>query len=186
MQDSQIELTKVLHQDHEPRGRGFALHGSLLQEQYRHLEKHRGEVAKLQHQFQQEQQRWARECDQKEKELEEKENMIQQWESEWQNQVQLLEEKREELSQQLLEFQKNVERLKEGQRLVEQEREELCVQHKLLRHWKHARQNSLPILFPHQKTEVLIIKETLAFIIIILLFGKECPLMSGLTMGFLF
>ncbi|XP_073480314.1 rho guanine nucleotide exchange factor 28 isoform X1 [Aquarana catesbeiana] len=153
MQDSQIELTKVLHQDHEPRGRGFALHGSLLQEQYRHLEKHRGEVAKLQHQFQQEQQRWARECDQKEKELEEKENMIQQWESEWQNQVQLLEEKREELSQQLLEFQKNVERLKEGQRLVEQEREELCVQHKLLRHWKHARQNSLPILFPHQKTE---------------------------------
>ncbi|KAM5192206.1 rho guanine nucleotide exchange factor 28 isoform 1-T2 [Mantella aurantiaca] len=153
MQDSQIELTKVLHQEHEPSGRGYALRGSLLQEQYRHLEKHRGEVAKLQHQFQQEQQRWARECDHKEKELEEKENMIQQWERDWQNQVQLLEGKREELSQQLLEFQQNVERLKEGQRLVEKEREELCVQHKLLRHWKHARQNSLPIFFPHQKTE---------------------------------
>ncbi|XP_018426730.1 PREDICTED: rho guanine nucleotide exchange factor 28-like [Nanorana parkeri] len=153
MQDSQIELTKVLHQDHEPSGRGYALRGSLLQEQYRHLEKHRGEVAKLQHQFQQEQQRWARECDQKEKELEEKENMIQQWERDWQNQVQLLEEKREELSEQLVEFQHNVERLQEGQRMVEKEREELCVQHKLLRQWKHVRQNSLPILFPHQKTE---------------------------------
>ncbi|XP_072272361.1 rho guanine nucleotide exchange factor 28 isoform X2 [Pyxicephalus adspersus] len=153
IQDSQIELTKLQHQDHEPGGRGLALRGSLLQEQYRHLEKHRGEVAKLQHQFQQEQQRWARECEQKEKELEEKENMIQQWEREWQNQVQLLEEKREELSQQLLEFQQNVERLKEGQRLVEKEREELCVQHKLLRHLKHARQNSLPIIFPPQKTE---------------------------------
>ncbi|KAM9329930.1 rho guanine nucleotide exchange factor 28-like [Gastrophryne carolinensis] len=153
MQDSHIELNKVLHQDHELGGRGYALRGAVLQEQYRHLEKHRGEVAKLQQQFQLEQQRWAQECEQKEKELEEKENMIQQWEREWQNQVQLLEQKREELSQQLLEFQQNVDRLKEGQRLVEKEREELCIQHKLLRHWKHAHQNSLPLLFPHHKTE---------------------------------
>lgn len=107
--------------------------------------------------------------------------MIQQWEREWQNQVQLLEEKREELSQQLVEFQQNVERLKEGQRLVEKEREELCVQHKLLRHWKHVRQNSLPILFPHQKTEVLIREARLALIVITLLTAKICPLLAGIT-----
>ncbi|XP_068104536.1 rho guanine nucleotide exchange factor 28 isoform X2 [Hyperolius riggenbachi] len=152
IQDSQIELSKVLNQEQDSGGKGSALRGTHLQEQYRYLEKHHGEVAKLQQQFQQEQHRWARECEQKEKELEEKENMIQQWERDWQCQVRLLEEKKDELTQQLLEFQQNVQRLKEGQRLVEKEREDLCVQHKLLRHWKHTRQNSLPV-FPHHKTE---------------------------------
>ncbi|XP_075035899.1 rho guanine nucleotide exchange factor 28 isoform X2 [Mixophyes fleayi] len=156
MQDSHIELHKALFQDHEPGSKGFALRGTLLQEQYRHLEKHRGEVVnlqKLQHQFHQEQQRWARECDQKEREQEEKESMLQQRERECQCQEHLLEEKREELSQQFQDFQQNVDRLKEGQRLVEKEREELCVQSKLLKHWKLTGQNSLPLLFPHHTTE---------------------------------
>ncbi|XP_063819936.1 rho guanine nucleotide exchange factor 28 isoform X2 [Pseudophryne corroboree] len=156
MQDSHIELHKALFQDHEPGSKGFALRGSLLQEQYRHLEKHRGEVVnlhKLQHQFHQEQQRWARECDQKEREHEEKESMLQQRERECQCQEHLLDERREELSHQIQDFQQNVDRLQEGQRLVENERDELCVQNKLLKHWKHTCQNSLPALYPHHKTE---------------------------------
>ncbi|KAM8960829.1 rho guanine nucleotide exchange factor 28 [Pelodytes ibericus] len=158
MQDSHIELHRVLLQDNELINRGICSRGNLLQEQekYRHLEKHRGEVVniqKLQHQFHQEQQRWLRECDQKQREHDEKENVLQQREKDCQSQEHILWEKQEELGQQVQEFQQNLERLKEGQRLVEKEREELGVQHKLLRHWKHTRQNSMPVIFSHSKIE---------------------------------
>uniref|UniRef100_A0A8C5QQD6 Rho guanine nucleotide exchange factor 28 n=1 Tax=Leptobrachium leishanense TaxID=445787 RepID=A0A8C5QQD6_9ANUR len=158
MQDSHIELHRMLLQDQELGGRGLPARASFLQEQdkYRHLEKHRGETVnlhKLQHQLHQEQHRWLKECDQKQREHEEKESMLQQRERDCQSQEHLLLEKQEELGQQVLEFQQNLERLKEGQRLVEKEREELGVQQKLLRHWNHTRQNSLPVIFSNSKTE---------------------------------
>ncbi|XP_053331588.1 rho guanine nucleotide exchange factor 28 isoform X4 [Spea bombifrons] len=156
MQDSHIELQKVLRQDHELSNRGFSARGVLLQEQYRHLERHRGEMVnlqKLQHQFHQEQQRWLRECDQKQREHDDKENVLQQRERDCQSQEHLLLEKQEELGQQVQEFHQNLERLKEGQRLVEKEREELGVHQKRLRHWKYTRQNSLPVIFSHSRTE---------------------------------
>ncbi|XP_063309809.1 rho guanine nucleotide exchange factor 28 isoform X2 [Pelobates fuscus] len=158
IQDSQIEIHRIFLQDNELGSRGLCVRGNLLQDQekYRHQEKQRGEVVnlpKLQHQFHQEQQRWLRECDQKQREHEEKENMLQQREKDCQSQEHLLLEKQEELGQQVQEFQQNLDRLKEGLRLVEKEREELGVQQKLLRHWKHNRQNSLPVIFPHGKRE---------------------------------
>ncbi|KAM4808291.1 rho guanine nucleotide exchange factor 28 [Rhinophrynus dorsalis] len=158
MQDSHIELHKILLQDQELGPRSICPRGSLLhdQEKYRNLEKNRVDMVnlhKLQHQFHQEQQRWLRECDQKQREYEEKESRIQQREQECQNQESLLQEKREELDQQLQEFQQNLERLKDGQRLVDKEREELTVQNKLLRHFKHTRQKSLPVIFCNIPTE---------------------------------
>ncbi|MEE6458623.1 hypothetical protein FKM82_000364 [Ascaphus truei] len=158
MQDSHIELHKVLLQAHELASRSYCTRGNLLQEQekYRNLEKHRGEVVnlhKLQHQFHQERQRWFRECEQKHREHDEKESMLQQRERDCQSQEHLLLEKREELDQQFQEFQQNLERLNEGQRLVEKEREKLCVQQKLLRHCKHTRQSSLPGFLSHSIKE---------------------------------
>ncbi|XP_069483592.1 rho guanine nucleotide exchange factor 28 isoform X2 [Ambystoma mexicanum] len=160
IQDSHIEIHKVVLQERERTARGTMSRGNLLQEQekYRNLEKHREEAAnlhKLQHQFNQEQQRWHRECEQRLREQEQKEIRLQEREIECQSQEEQLLKSREELSHQLQDYQQNLERLKEGQRLVEKEKEKLHVQQKLLRHLKHTRQSSLPVMFPPFKSEVV-------------------------------
>ncbi|XP_069818907.1 rho guanine nucleotide exchange factor 28 isoform X2 [Dendropsophus ebraccatus] len=153
LQDTQIELNKALLQDHEPGGKGVPIRGVFVQENRHPETPHCGEQAsldKLQHQLQQEKQRWERECSQKEREYADKENVLRERHRECQNQEHLLEEKREELSQKLQEYQQNVERLSEGQRLVEKKRQQLCLKNKLL---SHTRQNSMPVLIPRPKTE---------------------------------
>uniref|UniRef100_A0A5F8GEP3 Rho guanine nucleotide exchange factor 28 n=1 Tax=Monodelphis domestica TaxID=13616 RepID=A0A5F8GEP3_MONDO len=152
IQDSHIELHKLILQQHEKMPHGLSFRGGLLQEQdkSRHLEKQREELAnihKLQHQFQQEQQRWYRKCDQRQREQEAKEKWLQEREKECQSQEELLSRSRGELDHQLQEYQQNLERLREGQRMVEREREKVRIQQSLLCHWKHSRQSSLPAAF---------------------------------------
>nr|XP_033785168.1 rho guanine nucleotide exchange factor 28 isoform X2 [Geotrypetes seraphini] len=160
IQDTHIELHKVLLQDHDRASRGHSSRGSLLLEQEKHrgLGKHKEDLAnlhKLQHQFQQDQQRWHRECEQRQWEQEEKENLLQEREKECQDQEELLHRNREELDCQLQDYQQNLERLKEGRRLVEKDQEKHKVQQKILRHWKHNRQSSLPMLISQNKNEVI-------------------------------
>ncbi|XP_074064148.1 rho guanine nucleotide exchange factor 28 isoform X2 [Macrotis lagotis] len=159
IQDSHIELQKLILQEHERMPLGLSLRGSLLQEQEksRHLEKQREELAnihKLQHQFQQEQQRWYRKCDQRQREQEAKEKWLQEREKECQSQEELLSRSRGELDHQLQEYQQNLERLREGQRMVEREREKVRIQQSLLCHWRHSRQSSLPAAFSPGNNEV--------------------------------
>ncbi|XP_043832345.1 rho guanine nucleotide exchange factor 28 [Dromiciops gliroides] len=159
IQDSHIELHKLILQEHERIPHGLSLRGGLLQEQEksRHLEKQREELAnihKLQHQFQQEQQRWYRKCDQRQREQEAKEKWLQEREKECQSQEELLSRSRGELDHQLQEYQQNLERLREGQRMVEREREKVRIQQSLLCHWKHSRQSSLPAAFSPGNSEV--------------------------------
>ncbi|XP_040277387.1 rho guanine nucleotide exchange factor 28 isoform X1 [Bufo bufo] len=142
LQDTQIELNKALLQDHEAGIKGLP---------HRSLEKHSGEIAnleKLQHQLQHEKRRWVRECNQKDREYEEMETLLQQRQKECENQEYVLEEEREELSCKLQEYQQNMERLNEGQRIVENKRQQLC--HRLL---SHTRQNSMPVLIARPKTQ---------------------------------
>ncbi|XP_030049144.1 LOW QUALITY PROTEIN: rho guanine nucleotide exchange factor 28 [Microcaecilia unicolor] len=158
IQDTHIELHKVLLQDHDRVSRGHCSRGNLLLEQKSSWSgKHKEDLAnlhKLQHQFQQDQQRWHRECEQRQWEQEEKENLLQEREKECQNQEELLHRNQEELDCQLQEYQQNLERLREGQRLVEKDQEKHKVQQKLLQHWKN-RQGSLPMLFSLNKNEVI-------------------------------
>uniref|UniRef100_A0A8C3XLP8 Rho guanine nucleotide exchange factor 28 n=1 Tax=Chelydra serpentina TaxID=8475 RepID=A0A8C3XLP8_CHESE len=153
IQDSHVEIHKILLQEHEGTSRGHSSRGNLLldQEKYRNLEKQREELAnihKLQQQFQQEQQRWSRECDQQQREQEIRENQLQERERDCLCQEELLHQNRGELELQLQEFQQNLERLREGQRMVEKERDNVKMQQKILWHWKHSRQSSLPVAFP--------------------------------------
>ncbi|XP_074808835.1 rho guanine nucleotide exchange factor 28 isoform X2 [Natator depressus] len=153
IQDSHVEIHKIVLQEHERTSRGHSSRGNLLldQEKYRNLEKQREELAnihKLQQQFQQEQQRWSRECDQQQREQEIRENQLQERERDCLCQEQLLHQNRGELELQLQEFQQNLERLREGQRMVEKERDNVKMQQKILWHWKHSRQSSLPVAFP--------------------------------------
>ncbi|XP_071994686.1 rho guanine nucleotide exchange factor 28 isoform X2 [Engystomops pustulosus] len=154
LQDTQIELNKALLQDHDAGSRSLPLRGSLMQENNRSLEKQRGELVnleKLQQQLQHEKQRWEGECIQKDREYEEIERLLQERQRACQNQEHVLEEERETLRQKLQEYRHNVERLSEGQRIVETKRQQLCLKHRLL---SHTRQNSMPVLIPHAKTEV--------------------------------
>ncbi|XP_069080059.1 rho guanine nucleotide exchange factor 28 isoform X2 [Pleurodeles waltl] len=160
IQDSHIELHKVLLHEGERTARGHISRGSMLQEKekYRNLEKHREEAAnlnKLQHQFHQEQQRWYRECEQRLREQEQKETWLQEREKECQSQEELLQKKKEELGLQFQDYQQNLERLKEGQRLVVKEKEKLHVQQKLMRHLKHTRHSSLPVMVLPSMSEVV-------------------------------
>ncbi|XP_075303194.1 rho guanine nucleotide exchange factor 28 isoform X3 [Opisthocomus hoazin] len=148
IQDSHRELHRLLLQENEKTGRG---HGSRLnilleQEKYRNLEKQRVELAnihKLKQQFQQEQQRWLRECEQREREQEAREGRLGQRERECGYQEELLKRSRHGLVLQLQEYQQSLERLQEGQKMVERERDSVEMQKKLLWHWKHGRQSSL-------------------------------------------
>ncbi|XP_039400640.1 rho guanine nucleotide exchange factor 28 isoform X4 [Mauremys reevesii] len=161
IQDSHVEIHKILLQEHEGTNRGHSSRGNLLldQEKYRNLEKQREELAnihKLQQQFQQEQQRWSRECDQQQREQEIRENQLQERERDCLCQEELLHRNRGELELQLQEFQQNVERLREGQRMVEKERDNVKMQQKILWHWKHSRQSSLPAAFPSSGSSEII------------------------------
>ncbi|XP_033929060.1 rho guanine nucleotide exchange factor 28 isoform X2 [Melopsittacus undulatus] len=148
IQDSHRELHRLLLQENEKTGRG---HGSRLnlfleQEKYRNLEKQRVELAnihKLKQQFQQEQQRWLRECDQRQREQEAREDRLRQREQECRCQEELLDRSRQGLALQLQEYQQSLERLQEGQKMVERERDSMNMQKKLLWHLKHGPQSSL-------------------------------------------
>lgn len=159
IQDSHIEIHKLVLQQQESLSPGPSFRGSPFQDQekYRNLEKRREELVnihKLQHQFQQDQRRWHRRCDQQQKEQEAKESWLQERERECQLQEDLLLRTRGELDQQLQEYQQNLERLREGQRLVERERERMRAQQSLLCRWRHSRQSSLPAAFSPGSTEV--------------------------------
>ncbi|XP_053887935.1 rho guanine nucleotide exchange factor 28 isoform X7 [Malaclemys terrapin pileata] len=161
IQDSYVEIHKIVLHEHERTNRGHSSRGNLLldQEKYRNLEKQREELAnihKLQQQFQQEQQRWSRECDQQQREQEIRENQLQERERDCLCQEELLHQNRGELELQLQEFQQNLERLREGQRMVEKERDNVKMQQKILWHWKHSRQSSLPAAFPSSGSNEII------------------------------
>ncbi|XP_070089549.1 rho guanine nucleotide exchange factor 28 isoform X11 [Equus caballus] len=160
IQDSHIEIHRLVLQQQESPAPGPCLRGSAFQDQEkcRSLEKQREELAnihKLQHQFQQDQQRWHRRCDQQQREQEAKASWLQERERECQSQEDLLLRDRGELDQQLQEYQQNLERLRAGQRLVERERERMQAQQSLLCGWKHSRQSSLPAAFSPGSTEVM-------------------------------
>ncbi|NXW66555.1 ARG28 factor, partial [Eurystomus gularis] len=148
IQDSHRELHRLLLQENEKtsRGHGSRLNILLEQEKYRNLEKQRVELAnihKLKQQFQHEQQRWLRECDQRQREQEAREGRLGQREKECECQEELLERSRQGLALQLQEYQQSLERLQEGQKMVERERDSVKMQKKLLWHWKHGQQSSL-------------------------------------------
>ncbi|XP_064032367.1 rho guanine nucleotide exchange factor 28 isoform X2 [Pogoniulus pusillus] len=148
IQDSHRELHKLVLQENEKTGRGHSsrLNFFLEQEKHRNLEKQRvelGDIHKLKQQFQQEQQRWLRECDQRQREQEAREGQLGQRERECGCQEELLERSRQGLAVQLQEYQQSLERLQEGQKMVERERDSVKMQKKLLWHWKHGQQNSL-------------------------------------------
>ncbi|KAM6109150.1 rho guanine nucleotide exchange factor 28 [Phoenicopterus ruber ruber] len=148
IQDSHRELHRLLLQESEKTGRGHGSRLNLLleQEKYRNLEKQRVELAnihKLKQQFQQEQQRWLRECDQRQREQEAREGRLGQRERECRSQEELLERSRQGLVLQLQEYQQSLERLQEGQKMVKRERDSVKMQKKLLWHWKQGQQSSL-------------------------------------------
>ncbi|NXA88025.1 ARG28 factor, partial [Melanocharis versteri] len=148
IQDSHKELHRLLLQENEKtsRSHGSWLNLALEQEKYRNLEKQRVELAnihKLKQQFQQEQQRWLRECDQRQREQEAREGRLGQRERECECEEELLEQSRQGLALQLQEYQHSLERLQEGQKMVERERDSVKMQKKLLWHWKHGQENSL-------------------------------------------
>lgn len=161
IQDSHIQVHRLLLQQQESLSPGPSFRGSPFQDQekYRNLERQREELAnihKLQSQFQQDQRRWHRQCDQQQREQEAKASRLQERERECRSQEELLLRTRGELDQQLQEYQQNLERLREGQRLVERERERMRAQQSLLCGWKHGRQSSLPAAFSPGSTEVRI------------------------------
>ncbi|NXB33627.1 ARG28 factor, partial [Eulacestoma nigropectus] len=148
IQDSHKELHRLLLQENEKTSRGHASRPNLVleQEKYRNLEKQRLELAnihRLKQQFQQEQQRWLRECDQRQREQEAREGRLGQRQRECECEEELLEQSRQGLALQLQEYQQSLERLQEGQKMVERERDNVKMQKKLLWHWKHGQQNSL-------------------------------------------
>ncbi|NXM92198.1 ARG28 factor, partial [Oenanthe oenanthe] len=148
IQDSHKELHRLLLQENEKTGRshGSRLNLVLEQEKYRSLEKQRvelGDAEKLKQQFQQEQQRWLRECEQRQREQEARRAGLGQRRRRCEHQEQLLERERQELELQLHEYQQSLDRLREGQEMVERERDSVKMQKKLVWHWKHGQQNSL-------------------------------------------
>ncbi|XP_021035972.1 rho guanine nucleotide exchange factor 28 isoform X2 [Mus caroli] len=159
IQDSHIEIHKLVLQQRESLAPSHSFRGGPLQDQEksRYLEKQREELAnihKLQHQFQQEQRRWHRTCDQQQREQEAQESWLQARERECQSQEELLLRHRSELDHQLQEYQQSLERLREGQRMVERERQRMRAQQGLLGHCKHSRQRSLPAVFSPGSKEV--------------------------------
>ncbi|NWR73763.1 ARG28 factor, partial [Centropus unirufus] len=148
IQDSHRELHQLLLQENEKtsRAHGSRLNLLLEQEKYRNLEKQRVElvnVHKLEQQFQQEQQQWMREWDQRERDQEARRDQLRQRERECGCQEELLERSRQVLALQMQEYQQSLERLQEGQKMVERERDSVKMQKKLLWHWKHGQQSNL-------------------------------------------
>uniref|UniRef100_A0A8C9MNU6 PH domain-containing protein n=1 Tax=Serinus canaria TaxID=9135 RepID=A0A8C9MNU6_SERCA len=148
IQDSHRELHRLLLQENEKtsRSHGSRLNLILEQEKCQNLEKQRVELAnihKMKQQFQQEQQRWLRECDQRQREQEARAGRLEQRQRECQSEEELLEQSRQRLVLQLQEYQQSLERLQEGQKMVERERDNVKMQKKLVWHWKHGQQNNL-------------------------------------------
>lgn len=158
IQDSHLEIHKLLLQDHEKSSWSASNRGTSLLEQEKHRtsksKEELGNVHKLQHQFQQEQQRWHRECEQRQQEYRIRESRLLERESECSNQEELLVRHRGELGIQLQDYQQNLERLRESQGMVEKERETVRLQHKILHHWRHSRQSSLPTAISSGNNEV--------------------------------
>ncbi|XP_072216336.1 rho guanine nucleotide exchange factor 28 isoform X2 [Excalfactoria chinensis] len=158
IQDSHRELHRLLLQENEKTSRGHSsrLPPFLEPEKYRSTEKQREELAninKLLQQFQQEQQRWLRECEQWQQEQEVRAGLLEQREQACSCQEELLEKSRQGLALQLQEFQQSLERLREGQKVLEKKRDSIKVQKKLLWHWKHGFQSSL--LLPTGSHEIM-------------------------------
>lgn len=156
IQDTHIEINKLLLQEHErcslshsPRSTFF-----LEQEKHRNLKEEFANIHKLQQQFQQEQQRWHRECEQQQQVHETRESRLLEKEKECCSQEELLCKNREELDSQLQDYQQNLERLQESQRMVEKERETVRLQQKILHHWKHNHQSNLPAIISSGNNEV--------------------------------
>ncbi|NXQ10322.1 ARG28 factor, partial [Peucedramus taeniatus] len=148
IQDSHKELHRLLLQENEKTSRSHGARPNLCleQEKYQNLEKQRVELAnihKMKQQFQQEQQWWLRECDQRQREQEARAGRLEQRERECKSKEELLEQSRQRLALQLQEYQQSLERLQEGQKMVERERDNVKMQKKLVWHWKHGQQNSL-------------------------------------------
>ncbi|CAK6444314.1 unnamed protein product [Pipistrellus nathusii] len=161
IQDSHIEIHRLLLQPQDTLSPGPPFRGSPFQDpdKQRGLEKRREELAdipKLQRQFQQDQRRWQRRCDQQRREQEARESWLQERERECQSQEEQLRRSRGELDLQLQEYLQNLEQLRAGQRLVERERGRMRAQQSLLCGWKHSRQSSLPAAFsPPGNAEVM-------------------------------
>ncbi|XP_028913681.1 rho guanine nucleotide exchange factor 28 isoform X1 [Ornithorhynchus anatinus] len=153
IQESHMEIHRLVLQDHESLCQGRALRATLLPE----AEGGDGlgkagdppadppaSLHKLQRQFQQEQERWRRRCEQQRREQEAQESRLQERERQCQAKLELLHRTRGELDHQLREHRQNVEMLREGQRKVEREREMMKIQQSP---WRHNRQSSLPAAF---------------------------------------
>ncbi|XP_062418267.1 uncharacterized protein LOC119224745 isoform X1 [Pungitius pungitius] len=104
------------------------------------------EVQKLHVKLKQVQQRWDKECLARDKRQCQQESVLEQREQRCLLEAERLRCEREELEAQLLEYQQSLERLREGQRSVEKEKIE--AQQRLLQHWRHHRQSSLPVTIP--------------------------------------
>lgn len=153
-QDSYVEMQRASIQEREKQFRLQSTRGNLLleQERQRNFEKQREELAgvqKLQNQLRLEQQRWERQREQQQQELDLASARLQQRQSETARQQEQLAQERAELEQQRQAYQHDLERLREAQRTVERERERL----ELLQRLK--KQNTAPgVLPPEPPTEV--------------------------------
>ncbi|ETE69715.1 Rho-guanine nucleotide exchange factor, partial [Ophiophagus hannah] len=157
IQDTHIEINKLLLQEHErsslshsPRSTFF-----LEQEKHRNLKEEFANIHKLQQQFQQEQQRWHRECEQQQQAHETRECRLLEKEKECCSQEELLCKNREELDSQFQDYQQNLQRLQESQRMVEKERETVRLQQNILHHWKHNHQSNLPAVISSGNNEIM-------------------------------
>ncbi|KAK1342337.1 hypothetical protein QTO34_015099 [Cnephaeus nilssonii] len=152
-QDSYVEMQRASIQEREKQFRLQSTRGNLLleQERQRNFEKQREELAgvqKLQNQLRLEQQRWERQREQQQQELDLASARLQQRQSETARQQEQLAQERAELEQQRQAYQHDLERLREAQRTVERERERL----ELLQRLK--KQNTAPgVLPPEPPTE---------------------------------
>ncbi|KAJ7335847.1 hypothetical protein JRQ81_013788, partial [Phrynocephalus forsythii] len=158
IQDTHLEIHKLLLQEQERSSWSHSGRSpSLLEPEKPRSVKSKEELAnvqKLQHQFQQEQQRWHRECEQRQQEHEARLSRLQEKEQECQSQEELLCMKRGQLDLQLQDYQQDLERLRESQRMVEKEREKVHLHQKILHHWKHSRQSSLPAVISPASHEI--------------------------------
>ncbi|XP_036995890.2 rho guanine nucleotide exchange factor 18 isoform X3 [Artibeus jamaicensis] len=156
-QDSYVEMQRATLQEREKQFRLQSTRGNLLleQERQRNFEKQREELAgvqKLQSQLRLEQQRWERQRQHQQQELDLASSRLQQRESEASRLQEQLAQERAELEQQRRAYQHDLERLREAQRAVERERERL-EQREQLRRLK--KQNTAPgMLLPELPAEV--------------------------------
>lgn len=144
-QDSYIEMQRSMgaswERDRQCRPAGPRGGQLLEQEKQRNFEKQREEranVQKLQNQVRLEQQKWERDRDRQQRELDLQNARLLGSEDELQKQMKQLAQEKEELESQRRNYQQDLERLRESQRTVERERERLEQQQR-----KHLKQSSV-------------------------------------------